>query len=55
MGFRWDKYEAWRQHPMLNNNLRPRVMLPGLGIATVAFAVFVAYDKMAGGDKHGHH
>ena len=22
MGFRWDKYEAWRKHPMLNDQLR---------------------------------
>ena len=21
MGFRWDKYEAWRKHPMLSNQL----------------------------------
>lgn len=22
MGFRWDKYEAWRNHPLLTNQLR---------------------------------
>ena len=22
MGFRWDKYEAWRKHPMLSDQLR---------------------------------
>jgi len=21
-GFNWQRYEAWRGHPMLNNNLR---------------------------------
>ena len=55
MGFQWERFEAWRKHPMLNNNLRLRTSLPGLGIATVAFAGFVAYDKLVVGDSHGHH
>lgn len=51
MGFNWRKYEAWRKHPMLNNNLRHS--MPGLGIATVAFAGFVAYDKLIGSGSSG--
>jgi NADH dehydrogenase (ubiquinone) 1 beta subcomplex subunit 3 len=53
MGFNWERYEAWRKHPMLSNNLRHS--LPGLGIATVAFGVFVAYDKLVAGNSGGHH
>jgi NADH dehydrogenase (ubiquinone) 1 beta subcomplex subunit 3 len=53
MGFNWERYEAWRKHPMLSNNLRHS--LPGLGIATVAFGVFVAYDKLLAGHSGGHH
>lgn len=55
MAFQWEKFEAWRKHPMLNNNLRLRHSLPGLGIATGAFALFVAYDKLAAGNSGGHH
>lgn len=55
MGFNWERFEAWRKHPMLTNNLRLRHSLPGLGIATAAFGVFVAYDKLVVGDSSGHH
>ena len=54
MGFNWRAYESWRAHPMLNNNLRHG--LPGLGIASAAFAVYVVYDKTVGsGSKESHH
>ncbi len=54
MGFNWRAYEAWRAHPMLNNNLRHG--LPGLGIGSAAFAVYVLYDKTIGaGSKASHH
>ena len=55
MAFQWEKYEAWRKHPMLTNNLRLRHSLPGLGIAAAAFAAFVAYDKLVAGNSGGHH
>lgn len=55
MGFNWEKYEAWRKHPMLTNNLRLRHSLPGLGLATAAFGIFVAYDKLVAGNSGGHH
>ncbi len=54
MAFNWRAYEAWRAHPMLNNNLRHA--LPGLGIGSAAFAVYVLYDKTIGsGSKGDHH
>lgn len=55
MGFNWERYEAWRKHPMMTNNLRLRHSLPGLGIATAAFGIFVAYDKLVAGNSGGHH
>lgn len=53
MAFDWKKAEQWRQHPLLTNN--QRVMLPGFGIGLAAFAVYVAFDKLTGGKKAGHH
>lgn len=55
MGYNWAKFEAWRKHPMLTNNLRLRHSLPGLGLATAAFGIFVAYDKLVAGNSGGHH
>ncbi len=54
MGFDWKRYEAWRQHPMLTNNLRPSVSLPGLRWGAGAFVVYVAYDKLLA-KKEEHH
>lgn len=40
--------DAWRKHPMLSNQFRHAT--PGLGIALVAFGIYVvgemAYDKI---------
>uniref|UniRef100_UPI001CB8AAF3 NADH dehydrogenase [ubiquinone] 1 beta subcomplex subunit 3-A n=1 Tax=Erigeron canadensis TaxID=72917 RepID=UPI001CB8AAF3 len=40
--------DAWRRHPMLNHQFRHAT--PGLGIALVAFGIYVvgemAYDKI---------
>lgn len=53
MAFNWRAAEKWRNHPLLTGN--ERVALPGLGIGLVAFALYVAYDKMSSGPKkHGH-
>ena len=39
---------------MLNNNLRHS--MPGLGIASAAFAVYILYDKTVGSSsKNAHH
>lgn len=52
MSFNWAKFEQWRGHPMLNNNLRHA--LPGFGIGLGAFAVYLAYHKMTTAKGHGH-
>ncbi|KAJ3148607.1 hypothetical protein HDU89_004705 [Geranomyces variabilis] len=41
----WGRREAWRYNDFFSAKNRIRNMTPGLGIATVAFAVYVAYDK----------
>jgi len=46
MSFNWAKFDAWRKHPLLVNNMRQSV--PGLGIGLVAFAAYVAYDQTLG-------
>lgn len=53
MAFNWRKYDAWRQHPMLTNNMRHSI--PGLGIGLAAFAVYVLYDNTLGRGKKVHH
>ncbi|KAJ3286690.1 hypothetical protein HK104_008912 [Borealophlyctis nickersoniae] len=40
----WWQRHAWRYHPDWSVGNRYRLVTPGLGIATVAFAAFVAYD-----------
>lgn len=52
VGFQWEKYEAWRGHPLLRFN--PRNALPGFFWGLGAFAVYVVYDK-ATNDGKGHH
>ncbi|EIE22974.1 hypothetical protein COCSUDRAFT_33208 [Coccomyxa subellipsoidea C-169] len=53
-GFNWGTYEVWRNHPMLNNNLKFAV--PGLKWGAAAFAVYVAYDQIIGvSKKEAHH
>ena len=59
MPFNWEKYEEWRNHPMLkrSNNLKIRHTLPGITWGVGAFALYVAYDQLTGsssshGSKH---
>ncbi len=40
----WAKREAWRHDPFFSVNNRLAFLFPGLGLATGAFAVYVAYD-----------
>lgn len=42
----WAKREAWRKHPVFSNRFMLRNMLPGFGIATVAFTIYVAIDNL---------
>lgn len=51
-GFNWRKFEAWRQHPMLTNNMRHS--MPGLGLGLGAFALYVIYDQTVGKKSGGH-
>jgi hypothetical protein len=51
-GFQWEKYEAWRGHPLLQ--FQKRNALPGFCFALGLFAVYVVYDK-ATNDGKGHH
>ena len=56
MPFNWRKYEAWRGHPMLTNNMRHSV--PGLTWGLGAFAIYVAYDQLrpnSSSSDSGHH
>ena len=41
----WEKREAWRFHPFFSQENRIRNLFPGLGLATVAFIGYVAFDK----------
>jgi NADH dehydrogenase (ubiquinone) 1 beta subcomplex subunit 3 len=52
-GFQWEKYEAWRKHPLLQ--FQWRNTLPGFWIGLGAFAAYVAYDKATNDGKSGHH
>ncbi|RKP24786.1 hypothetical protein SYNPS1DRAFT_16629 [Syncephalis pseudoplumigaleata] len=36
----WAKLHAWRNHPVFHGRNQLRLAFPGLGIATVAFAVY---------------
>lgn len=53
MAFQWEKFEAWRKHPMLQ--FKPMQALPGLGLGFGAFLIYVAYDKTLGGSKKASH
>jgi NADH dehydrogenase (ubiquinone) 1 beta subcomplex subunit 3 len=52
VGFQWQRYEAWRHHPLLQ--FRVRNAFPGLGIGIAAFLAFVAYDRSQPKDDHHH-
>lgn len=51
MSFNWQKFDAWRAHPLLINNMRYSV--PGFGLGLVAFLGYVAYDQTAAGTGGG--
>ena len=51
MPYNWRKADAWRAHPLISNNVSKA--LPGLGIATGAFVLYVAYTEITGtGPRH---
>ncbi|KAI0194968.1 NADH-ubiquinone oxidoreductase B12 subunit family-domain-containing protein [Astrocystis sublimbata] len=58
----WERAEAWRYTGIFTRWNRFKGAFPGLGIATVAFAVYLGYEQMFlqddhHGDAHGeeHH
>ena len=53
IGFQWEKYEAWRAHPLLQFQRRNAV--PGFFIGLGAFALYVVYDKATSDGKDRHH
>lgn len=52
IGFQWEKFEAWRAHPLLK--FQPRNAVPGFFIGLGAFVAYVIYDK-ATNDGKSHH
>ncbi|KAI9727754.1 MAG: hypothetical protein M1834_007993 [Cirrosporium novae-zelandiae] len=51
----WRRAEAWRYHGPFSRFNRLKGSFPGLGIATVAFAGYCAYEYMfLNDDSHAH-
>ncbi|KAF2157913.1 hypothetical protein K461DRAFT_290179 [Myriangium duriaei CBS 260.36] len=50
----WKRAEAWRYTGPFSRFNRFRGSFPGLGIATVAFAGYLAYEAVFLKDDHGH-
>jgi len=53
VGFQWEKYEAWRGHPLLKFQWRNAA--PGFFWGLGAFALYVVYDKATSDGKDHHH
>ncbi|KAF1823114.1 uncharacterized protein K489DRAFT_318626 [Dissoconium aciculare CBS 342.82] len=51
----WARNEAWRYSGPFTRANRFRNSFPGLGIATVAFAGYLAYEQFFMTSSHGHH
>ncbi|CAH2098010.1 unnamed protein product [Euphydryas editha] len=53
----WIRNEAWRYHPGFGTKwLRARkLFFRGLPLGLALTVATLAYDKMTGGDSHGHH
>ncbi|CAO3611479.1 unnamed protein product [Cunninghamella blakesleeana] len=50
----WAKREAWRKHPIFSKSSNFKTLFPGLGYATVAFAVYCTYEHFFLKDKKHH-
>ncbi|KAK5138684.1 hypothetical protein LTR04_004288 [Oleoguttula sp. CCFEE 6159] len=50
----WARAEAWRYTGPFTRWNRFRGAFPGLGIATGAFVVYLAYEAVFVKDEHGH-
>ncbi|KAI1495596.1 NADH-ubiquinone oxidoreductase B12 subunit family-domain-containing protein [Biscogniauxia marginata] len=51
----WERAEAWRYTGTWSRWNRFKGAFPGLGIATVAFAVYLGYEQLFLKDEHHHH
>ncbi|KAH7116993.1 NADH-ubiquinone oxidoreductase B12 subunit family-domain-containing protein [Dendryphion nanum] len=51
----WARAEAWRYTGPFTRFNRFKKALPGLGTASVAFAVYLAYEHFFLKEEHGHH
>lgn len=50
LGFQWERYEAWRHHPLLRVNFK--TMWPGFTVGFAAFMGYVIYDKSTPKEEH---
>ncbi|KAI0481731.1 NADH-ubiquinone oxidoreductase B12 subunit family-domain-containing protein [Xylaria cf. heliscus] len=48
----WERTEAWRYKGTFSRWNRLKGAFPGLGIATVAFAVYLGYEQLFLQDSH---
>ncbi|OJD39067.1 nadh-ubiquinone oxidoreductase b12 subunit family protein [Diplodia corticola] len=51
----WKRREAWRYTGPFSRWNRFKSAFPGLGIATVAFGVYLGYEAIFLKDDHAHH
>ncbi|KAL6018066.1 hypothetical protein ACNR91_001507 [Candidozyma auris] len=51
----WAKRDAWRYEGQFSRINRFKSAFPGLGIATVAFSVYLVYDKLIKKPEQNHH
>jgi len=51
----WAKREAWRKHPVFSNRAMFSGLLPGFGIAVVAFTAYVVADNFYLKTRGGKH
>ncbi|PSN71154.1 hypothetical protein BS50DRAFT_517992, partial [Corynespora cassiicola Philippines] len=51
----WARYEQWRYTGPFTRWNRFKGSFPGLGIATVAFGVYLVAEQLFFKEEHGHH
>jgi NADH dehydrogenase (ubiquinone) 1 beta subcomplex subunit 3 len=50
IGFQWERYEAWRHHPLLK--LDKKNFVPGLGVGIAMFIGFKLWESTAPQKDH---
>eukprot|EP00955_Chlamydomonas_euryale_P032537 342273-Chlamydomonas_euryale.AAC.6 len=51
-GFNWERYEAWRHHPLLKVNKNN--YFPGMGLGIALFIAVKSYESSTDTDDHHH-